>query len=486
MMDFTREINRLLFGLLLALLLVTIAAAYWGISGIESILQREDNPRLVEDEAAIRRGSIYDRNGILLAQSVVTDTGQLRRNYLFPDTYSALGYFSLRYGVGGAEAAYDDILRGDTLPTGWNTVFEQDFLHRPQTGSDIRLTLDRNVQQQLVAAMGESIGAGVIISVPKGEVLALVSLPSYDPNSLDANWETLITAPGNPFFNRALQGQYQPGGLLQTPLMATLLLTNDSLATLTADANRPVSLEDTVLKCAIVPPQNDLDFAQAYAYGCPRPFALLADRLKEPAVQNIFMAFRLTEPLTLPGFVAQVPEDIAIEATAEATPELTPEAAANSLLAQALGQGNQTVNPLSMAGIAATMINDGNTPAPHTLLAIRPPDAEMWESRTPSGIPAAILTAPVARQLRDLMLANVQMGGVAAAQQPGLNIGGHVALAYSGDSTQAWFIGFVTLDNGQGAAAAIVLENTEDVHKAASIGGIALAAAYQTLMAETE
>jgi peptidoglycan glycosyltransferase len=477
MTDFTREINRLLFGLLLALLLVTIAAAYWGMSGTEGILQREDNPRLVEDEAAIRRGSIYDRNDILLVQSVLTDTGQLKRDYLYPETYSALGYFSLRYGTGGAEAAYDALLRGDTLPIDWNTIFERDFLHRPQAGSDIRLTLDIEVQRELVAAMGTHKGASVILSVPQGEVLALVSLPTYNPNTLDANWEALIKAPGNPFFNRVLQGQYQPGGLLQTPLIATLLLRDSSLATLTADANQPIMLAQTRLTCAVEPLQNDLTFTQAYAYGCPRPFALLAAQMDEATTQNIFEAFRLAQPLTLPGFVAQLPQ----VTSPEATPDIIPEANDNSLLAQALGQGTQTVNPLSMAAIAAAMLNAGNMPIPSALIASRPPTATDWQPLATLGSSTPILAEPVAHQLRDLMLANVQQGAAEKAHIANINIGGHSALSYSGEGIQAWFIGFVVLDNGQGAAIAIILEDTNDVNKAASIGGNALWAAYRAL-----
>jgi peptidoglycan glycosyltransferase len=47
-------------------------------------------------------------------------------------------------------------------------------------------------------------------------VLALISLPTYDPNTLDAEWETLINAPGKPL-NRVVQGSYQPGSMLGLP-----------------------------------------------------------------------------------------------------------------------------------------------------------------------------------------------------------------------------------------------------------------------------
>lgn len=196
-MAFTREISRLMFGLLVVLFIVIGSATYWAVVGADSILLREDNPRLVEDEASIQRGSIYDRQDQLLAQTAVSEDGGLERIYYHPESYSAVGYFSLRYGTGGAEAAFDDYLRGDIFLNEVDSVIQQDVLHIPQQGADIRLTLDVSVQQSIVNEMGGSRGALVVLSVPDGQVLGLVSLPSYDPNTLDDDWETLIEAEGN-------------------------------------------------------------------------------------------------------------------------------------------------------------------------------------------------------------------------------------------------------------------------------------------------
>jgi cell division protein FtsI/penicillin-binding protein 2 len=88
-MQFAREINRLLVGVLIVLLIVAGAAAYWAIVGTDTILERQDNPRQVEVEARIQRGSIYDRNGQLLVSSHSDASNILIREYLYPQTYSA-------------------------------------------------------------------------------------------------------------------------------------------------------------------------------------------------------------------------------------------------------------------------------------------------------------------------------------------------------------------------------------------------------------
>src|SRR6476619_4653476 len=101
-MNFTREINRLTTGLLVLLGIVALSATYWAVAGPDTILLRQDNPRLVQAEAQIHRGDIVDRNDTLVATSNINTDGSFTRQYLLPEMDSAIGYASIRYGVGGA------------------------------------------------------------------------------------------------------------------------------------------------------------------------------------------------------------------------------------------------------------------------------------------------------------------------------------------------------------------------------------------------
>src|SRR3954466_14966248 len=139
-MNFTREINRLTTGLLILLVMVALGATYWAVAGPDTILLRQDNPRRVQAEAQIHRGDIVDRNGTVLATSNINSDGSFTRHYLYPEMNSAIGYASLRYGVGGAEAAFNTILRGDAPDQDFFTQFANGLMHRTQRGADIRLT----------------------------------------------------------------------------------------------------------------------------------------------------------------------------------------------------------------------------------------------------------------------------------------------------------------------------------------------------------
>lgn len=473
-MQFTREINRLLIGVLVMFGLVGLAALYWAVAGPDTILLRPDNPRLVEAEARLIRGDMADRNGAVLATSETLPDGSAARRYLHPETSGALGYASLRYGVNGAEAAYNTILRGDDLPQSLNTYFDTGILHQPRRGSDVRLTLDLAVQQEAARAMEGLTGAVIVLSVPDGDVLALVSRPTYDPNTLDADWETLIQAAGNPFFNRPLQGNYQPGSTLQTPLMAAALLTDYPMDTPQGNATRPIQVNGVRLNCAALLPSRPLTLREAYAFACPAPFADLINKLGFNTVQATFDTFRLHQPLSLPGFVAE-PETL--PAPTAVPLRLRPD----MLLETALGQGSVTVTPLEMAAIAAAIVNDGNAPLPRALLATRAPDAARWSPVEAAGTTIPITTANTARQLQDMMRLTVAQGAAQNAARPNRDIGGHAAVAYSGEQSQVWFVGFATLAGRRGVAIAVVLENSSDPGLAADIGGRVLEVAHARL-----
>jgi penicillin-binding protein A len=475
-MQFAREINRLLIGVLIVLLIVAGAAAYWAVVGTDTILERQDNPRQIEVEARIRRGSIYDRNGKLLVSSHSDTSNILTREYLYPQTYSALGYFSLRYGVSGAEAAYNTILRGDDIPRDFNTYLSTDLLHLPQAGSDIQLTFDLTIQQELAKLMDGQQGAAVVLSVPSGEVLAMLSLPTFDPNTLDSNWEQLILEPGNPFFNRTLQGNYQAGGTLQTPLIAAAMLTGTPLDDSIPNATRPISIDNIDIGCAAVLPPRSLTLREAYIFGCPYPFAQLADQLGVEGVQAIFDTFHLASPPTLAGFIVQPANNPTPSASILSLTQ-------DSLAKNALGQGLLTVTPLEMAMIVAAIVNDGNAPQPYTLLDTRQPGTEIWVENIALNPSIPLTTANTARQLQDMMRLAVANGAAQNAGRANIDIGGHAALAYSGDGKQAWFVGFATLGGRQGIAVAIVIENSGDPGLAADIGGSALAVARDEMTA---
>lgn len=478
-MQFNREIQRVLGGFLVFLGVISLTAAYWAVTGPERLLSREDNPRLVEARASIQRGAIVDRDGTVLVETFRQDDATIR-DYLYPSMFSALGYYSLRYGTGGIEADFDALLSGNALEQNLDTQIEQGLLHIPQQGLDVQVTLDLDVQQQIVEAMGGHRGAVVVLSVPDGGVLGMVSLPTYDPNMLDVEWDALTASPGNPFFNRVLQGAYQPGAAIYSLLATTAIIERHSLTVEYPDALMPVKVGDVRLECNQRPPGSNLTLTDAYVYGCPAPFSRLVEELGLETIDTTFDLFRIAQPFILSDAVRQFPN-------AEISPETTPTVEPLAFgLAEALGQGRMTVTPLHMAAVTAAFINAGNAPLPYTLYAIRLPGKAAWEQAQSTHPAVSITTLETSREVQALMRQSVQQGTARNAARAGLDIGGQAALAYTGKETLVWFVGYVRLDFRQGAVVAVVLEDSSDLDLAAAIGGVALEAAAAAQSSDDE
>lgn len=454
-MQFEREIRYLVLLFCIGFFVIGLSTSYWAIVGPENLLSRNDNPRLIEREAQIRRGTIYDSQERILAQSIMREDGRLTRVYPYPQGGSAVGYFSLRYGTSGAENAYNSILRGDTIPKSFLTQIKQDVLHQPQVGFDIQLTLDIIIQDKLLQIMRGRQGAIVVLDASDGALIAMISLPTYDPNLLDSNWDMLIKTEGNPFFNRALQGAYQPGGFWQTALMSEAILAQYPLKDEINNATQTVQLKDLTLHCAQTPPKNSLTLEEAYTYGCPYPFTQLIEPLGEQAILSALERFQLSN-YTLedyvvdrsisPGVVTQTPTFTRVE----------------NIVEKILGQAEETITPLAMAMIAAAVINNGNAPQPYALLSTRT-TSDGWEVESSDRPAIPLMTIETAEKLQELMMQNI------SPTPAEVNMGGHAAYAYAGDKAHAIFIGWGYYKDKQ-IAVAIVLENTDNAAEILQIG----------------
>ena len=184
----------------------------WQVALSPFLVGRVDNPRPVIAEQQIRRGRLLTAEGVPLAETIIGEDGLAERRYPYVDLASVTGYYSLRYGAGGAEALFDPILRGTVDRTGEDD-FLDGLLHRPLAGEDVTLTVNLAAQLAADAALGEREGAVVVLEVDTGAVVVMASHPSYDPNDLDTIWETLRNDPAAPLVNRATQGLFPVGDL---------------------------------------------------------------------------------------------------------------------------------------------------------------------------------------------------------------------------------------------------------------------------------
>lgn len=450
------NLHRLAVGFLAAFGLVALTLGYWGIIRSADLLAREDNPRLVLAEQQIQRGQILARDGTVLATGSV-----IERHYPEPEAAPVVGYYSLRYGSDGIEGAYDEVLRGDTFlnvaDREWNRL-----LHRDQVGGDVRLTLDVAIQAAAMEALEGRVGAIMVVDVSEGNVLALASAPSYDPNQIDEDWDALVEDPSSPLLNRATQGVYQPGTTLQVVWLGAAYNARPDAVDAPWDGDPTALIDGVVLPCA-GDPRGITGVVDGFVWGCPGSFVPLVEALGEERVSATLRDFDLLGalPFDLPTQYTEEPLGFG---TAD-LPEI------------ALGQGELLVTPLRMARVATAMANAGVMPPLRLVDAVQAPGGS-WEDVVAEGHPHAAISRDSAEAVAAAMAESVSLG---ASQMAAISLGeqvyGHTGLAIVGpDGTlNAWFIGFVD----HTVAVAVLLENQMAADVAAEIGGQVLSVALE-------
>ena len=430
----SKPIQRIAAAFLLAFLLLALALGRWSLIAAD-LTARDDNPRRVFTEQLIQRGSIVDRNDLVLAETV-PQSGTLLRRYPFMAAAPVVGYASINYGATGVEEALDRVLRGPQ-------EFLDQLLHHRQNGQSARLTIDSNAQRLLADRLTQP-GAAVVLSIPDGAVLALASSPSFDPNTLDENWKALSTDPAAPLLNRATQGLYQPGAIFQSVLLAAAIERGVLLTETLAQPDRPLTLDRLTLRC-VPSAQGVHTLADAYAAACPAPFADLAVQLGSTELLSLTQKWKLDQPPSL-------------EIRTSAVPTLTFDlSTTQALQAFGAGQGELTVSPLRMALVAATLGNNGFMPNAFVVKDVQTPEGQ-WQPylNNAAAPPAPIIDAATARAL----LAALRVQG---------NTLGQGGAAFSGDREHAWFIGLAPADQPK-YAIAVLLEDPQNAIDAENVG----------------
>jgi peptidoglycan glycosyltransferase len=460
------ELRRVSTGIVLAFVVIALAAAYWGVIEAPQLSLRSDNPRLVLTEQTIQRGRIFDQQGMLLATTTVNYNGEgLRRLYPHPEVAPAVGYYSARYGVSGIEATYDPLLRGNEGPSPGQEVIRK-LLHEPPAGGDVRLTLDLQVQKASAEALNGHNGAVVVATVPDGAIRAMVSVPSFNANVLDENWNPLINAPDAPLLNRVTQGIYQPGGILQTAIMAATIAHNGPSIISIPDAGKPLEINGLQLECVFPPGDGAISLRQAYADACPSAFATLPSAITTQDIDEIFWRFGLLSPPVLLGHETAVGD----------TPLPLSLLGDSGALTEALaGQSALTLTPLQALDLIASVANNGNAPRYRMVDSIRYQGQSEWQPVTVRGLSRAVITRETAQRIQGILRgAELDRHGLEESVEPFPF--GHAATAYSGPEATPlqWYIGMLRIDDQTAIVTAVVVEDSTDPQDAIRAGNRAL------------
>ncbi len=302
-----------------------------------------------------------------------------------------------RIGKAGIEKAHEAVLRGragisEVEVNAVGRVIRELRRVEGHPGRELMLTIDTELQRFSAERFGEETGAAVVIDVLTGEILAMVSRPSYDPNPFPGgisikDWRALISDPRAPLSNKAVAGQYAPGSTFKM-VTALAALETGLNPTQTVFCSGSLSLGDGKFHCWRRGGHGAVDMHKAIVESCDVYFYEMArrvgiDRIAEMA-QRLGVGVRLG--IELPNEREGLVPTRAWKRAATGKPWLIGET-----LIAGIGQGYVLATPLQLAVMTARLVNGGRAIRPTLTRAIGR-DGRLLPDRMPTtslvGIPS--------------------------------------------------------------------------------------------------
>lgn len=277
-----------------------------------------------------------------------------------------------RVGRTGLERIYDGSLRGEpgrreVVVDSRGRPREEQSRLSPRTGERLNLAVDLELQQLARDLLAERVGAVVALDPRDGEVLALVSTPSYDPNVFSrrlnaAAWKGLITAPYNPLQNRPVQSAYSPGSVFKIVTAAALLGEGIVSPTATEYCAGSTVMYGRRTRCWKRGGHGWVNLRTAIRESCDVYFYHQAPKLDIDVLAAYARRFGLGERtgIDLPGEAAGLVPSREWKRSARSEPWYPGET-----VSTVIGQGPVLVTAMQMARMMAAVANGGSLVEPH-------------------------------------------------------------------------------------------------------------------------
>ena len=444
---------------MLALIVLLLGnASYIQVINSADYAENPRNLRVLYDQYSRKRGQIVGAaDGITLAGSKKShDRFNYLRTYPYGPMYGqVIGFQSLRYGTSGIEQQLNDFLNGSD-PRLFGRRLADIFTNQETKGGSVRLTLRHKVQQAAYQAMVERGYTGAVVAmVPDtGEIVAMVSTPSFDPAPLASHdptaqekaWNKYTSNPAKPMVNRAIQTVYPPGSTFKLVVAAAALENGaDAQTQVTAQARIPLPNSTKTLPNYGNAPCPDDTLKAALAHSCNTAFAKLAGELGPETLRKTAQKFGIgMDDLQIPMPVA--------------TSSLGPMSSPAAVYQSAIGQRDVRMTPLQVAMISSTIANGGVAMKPFLVKELLAPNLSTVEEHTEDELTGdAALSQHNAEVLTDMMIASESNTG-GGHKVPDLTLASKTGTAEHGQGRppHGWYTAFGPADNPEIAVAVVV------------------------------
>lgn len=421
---------------------------YFNVVKSKEIINSSYNVRLDSMADRVVRGTILDNAGNVLAKTEVAEDGTETRVYPYDNMFAhVVGYDSK--GKSGLESTENfDLLTS-------NANFMEQFIHELQEeknmGDHVITTLDMTLQEAAYQALGDYKGAVVIMEVTTGKILAVVSKPDFNPNTIGEDWDDIVNGSESRLLNRAMQGAYAPGSVFKLVTTLEYIRENENYSDYNYECIGEIAYEGSVIHCAKNRQHGAENLAASLANSCNASFSNIGLSLQISGWQKTAkdLLFNTKLPSVLPYSQSKF--------------QLKQEEAPSEVMMTAIGQGKTLVSPYHMVLIASAIGNGGILMNPYLVDQVVSYTGASVKKNMPKKY-AELMTSKEASVLKEYMLQVVESGTASSLKSDKYTIAGKTGTAeYSSDKEKAhsWFVGFTNPDNPD-LAISVVVESADN------------------------
>lgn len=388
------------------------------------------------------RGKIMSSDGEVLAQTNVSEDGTEERSYPYNNIFAhVVGYDT--NGKSGLESeANFQLLSSHEF---FLNQIRNEFMGTKNTGDTVVSTLNADLQTTAYNSLGDRKGAVVALEPSTGKILAMVSKPDFDPNTISTDWDTLVSDETNSsLLNRATMGQYPPGSTFKIVTALDYFRSRGSFNGFSFDCQGSITKEGHTIQCYNGEVHGTEDFYTAFANSCNCAFAEIGTELGGASLLKTSEDLLFNQKLPLTSY-------------RKSSFTLNGSSGIPLIMQTSIGQGNTLVSPMHMALITSAIANDGVLMKPYLIDKVTNAGGDTVSTTEPTDY-KRLMTSNEAALLGKLMEGVVQNGTATALNGRGYTVAGKTGSAEYDEngSSHSWFIGYSNIDKPDLVVAIIV------------------------------
>ena len=420
--------------------------SYFIIFAKNDVINSAYNKRQEVLTERVVRGDILSIDGEVLARTVIDHKGRELREYPFGEMYASVVGRTLMGRAGIEESENIRLLTSNINPI---EQMYYDLTSEKSPGDNVVTTLDGKLTKVAYEALSGYRGAIVVMEPSTGKILAMVSNPSYDPNSIEDDWEELVEdkKKESALLNRAAQGLYPPGSTFKLLTALGYIRQNPSFEKYKYDCNGSIEENGMIIRDYSKKAHGEVDLTASLAKSCNTSFSHIGRLL------DLDSFYAMNEEFL---FNKDLPVNMATSRSSFTLKKA--ESSVKEAMQTAIGQGKTLITPLHNAMIISSIANGGAMMRPYVVDHVETADGGIVKTYSPE-LYSKPMTAQEADYLGKMMREAVTDGTGRKLKDMEITSAGKTGSAdNSSGKAHSWFIGYAPYENPQ-IAVCILVEN---------------------------